>query len=323
MSKGRRIAIVVTLAGVAAAVYLFPALVYVPLGLLRQESFFRGKPTNYWIRALKKEGFMGHAPPTGDIGVTLREGGSEAVGVLCDIAQNSDEGLRLDALMTLKLIGPEAYAAAPLLAKTIKKEKDAARFLTASQSLAKANHKMAIATLIEVLRDRGNRGGRAWALAVLLELAPDCQQALPALREMLTDPDPTLRVQAVLVLWRMKQPSEPLVLILCDAACTQPTAVGCQALSVLGEMGTDAMPALPTLLWLLARPNLADVGPRWGPPHAAAIVRVLGSLGPQAADAISSLKPLLKSQNNLLFREVAQTLAKIEPPANNDLPNKN
>ena len=49
------------------------------LGLVRHEAFFAGKPTNYWIHALKQEPFMGEGPPAGDIGKILREGGSAAV----------------------------------------------------------------------------------------------------------------------------------------------------------------------------------------------------------------------------------------------------
>jgi HEAT repeat protein len=288
----------------------------VPCGWIRQEAFCRGKPTSYWIRALKKESFLGRSPPAGDVGMALLEGGPEAVGVLCEIAQNSDEGVRLDALIALNLMGSESRAAAPMLAKTIRNEKDSARFIIASRCLAKADHELAMATFTEVLRDRVNGSGRPWTLAVLLELAPDCQGMLPALRETLADPDPKLRVQAAAVLWRLREPADHLVLVLCEAACAERAPAGCQALAVLVEMGANAKSALPCLLKILARPNLAAVGPRWGSPHAAAIVRALGSLGPEAASAVPSLRHLLKNGNMLLDAEVTQALAKIESPAN-------
>ena len=57
---------------VLAAAWRFPATIYVPLGMIRHEAFFEGKPTSYWARAFKKEPFLGQALATGDTGKTLR-----------------------------------------------------------------------------------------------------------------------------------------------------------------------------------------------------------------------------------------------------------
>jgi HEAT repeat protein len=298
-----------------AAALAFPAAVYVSMGLVRREAFFAGKPTNYWVRALKREGFMGHQPPAGDIGKTLREGGPAAVPVLCELADNPDANIRYEAMLGLSLIGSEAEAATPVLTATIKKEMNSARFLVASEALAKANPVAAAETLSAVLRDK-HAVGRAWALAVLLKLAPGGRDTLPALREILQDPDedPRLRVEAIHVLWRLKQPAEPLVAALCAILDAGKDDAGVQALEILAEMETAAKAAVPTLLKLLDKPTLATTGRAWGRPHRQAVIRTLGKIGPEANAAVPALIAILKS-NNDLRKEVVAALAQMGPPA--------
>ena len=308
---------ILVVAGVVALAVAFPATVYVPLGLLRHEAFFAGKPTSYWTRALKGERFLGHAPPAGDIGKTLRDGGPAAVPVLCEIATSPDESLRSEALISLRLIGPEARAATPVLAATIQKETDSSRFQTASEALAKVDLVAATETLSAVVRDKGDTGRRAWALTELEKLAPHCEGALPVLNELLKSPDEgaVLRVQAIRVLWHLKQPAEPLVAALCAEANDRKSPAGVQALEALGDMGPAAKPAVPTLLELLQNPQLASTGRRWGPAHRAAVIRTLGQIGPEAEAAVPALLTLVNIDDFFLRREVALALARMGPSA--------
>jgi HEAT repeat protein len=310
---------VVVAAGCVAAALAFPATVYVPLGLLRHEAFFAGKPTNYWGRALRQQDFMGHAPPAGDTGKVLAAGGAAAVPVLCQLAENPDGNVRMQALLALSVIGPEAGAAAPVLAKIIKTEDNSARFLAAGEALARADPAAAAETLSAVLRDKENLGGRAWALAALLKLAPECQGTLPAVAELLHDPDARLRVEAAHVLWRMKQPAGPVVEALCAEANADEAAGGVQALIVLREMGPAAGPAVPALLKILQRPALPDDGKQWGPPHRLAVLRCLQEIGPGAA-AAPALADLLKSGSPTVRAEAARTLGRMGPQAKPALP---
>src|SRR5438552_9511767 len=128
--------IVVVIVGLLALAWLFPTTVYVPVGFVKGEATFDGKPTDYWVDALKQEGFLGRKPPAGDAGKTLRQGGSAAVPVLCEIAQGPDNNLRLAALNALSLMGPEAKAAKPMLQATVQSENDRSRFCLASDALA-------------------------------------------------------------------------------------------------------------------------------------------------------------------------------------------
>jgi HEAT repeat protein len=309
-----------TLIGIAVCVALllvFPAAVYVPLGLLRHEAFFDGKPTNYWVRAFKQEGFLGHAPPGGDVGKTLREGGAAAVPVLSEMAARPDENLRSEALRVLSLIGPEAKDAAPLLAQTMKTEDNSSRFMLASEALAKVDPAIAAETLGEVLRDKTNEGRRSWALTELLKLAPQGREAVPVLKDLVNDPqeDALLRVQALRMLWRLNQPAEPLLAALSEVVTADSNPAAVQALEVLGEMGPAAKPSLPMLLKRLEDPNLPPTGRHWGPPHRVAIIHALGMIGPEAREAVPTLNAYLKNDNEVVRREAALALAHINPQA--------
>jgi HEAT repeat protein len=309
------ILIVITCA--VALAWRFPATIYKPLGLLRHEAFFDGKPTTYWVRALKQEGFLGHPPPEGDVGKTLREGGSAAVPVLREIAASPDESLRAEALRALALIGPEAKDATAMLTETIKNEDNSSRFMLASEALAKVDPSAAAETLSAVLRDKTNEGRRSWALTELLKIAPQGKEAIPVLEEMWHNPqeEVVLRVQAIRVLWHLKQPAEPLAAALVEVISSPQNPAGVQALDALGEMGPDAKPALPALLKLLTDPTIPAVGRHWGPPHRAATIRAAGKIGPEARTALPALFAILQSDDYVLRTEVAWALTHIGRPA--------
>ncbi len=172
-----------------------------------------------------------------------------------------------------------------------------------------------------MLSDKQDPGRRAWALTELSKLAPNGREALPVLNGLLHDPDEDarLRVQTIRVLWRLNEPTEPLVSSLCDFLNADASPVGVQALEVLGEMGPAARLALPTLLKLLEKPTLPLVGRRWGPPHRAAVIRTLGEIGPEARAAVPALIATLNKDNYFLRNEVAVALASMGPSAKETL----
>ncbi len=317
MRKRWLIGIVILIAGCLALAWTFPATIYVPLGLVRREAFFDGKPTNYWIRGLQQEGFLGHAPPGGDHGQKLRDGGAAAVPVLCEIAENPDDNLRMEALNALALMGPPAKAAEPVLSAALKNEQDSTHFLLASEALGKVDPAAAAQQLSAIALDAAAGSRRAWALAALLNLAPKGQEAVPLLEQLLHDDQQNehLRVMAANVLWRMKQPAELLVAALCALASAKDSSAGAEALTILGEMGPAAKSAVPALVKLLQRPSLPQTGQRWGPPHRHAVVLALGQIGPEARAAVPALIASLKSGNSGIRTEVALALAHIDGSA--------
>jgi HEAT repeat protein len=321
MWKRWLLGIVIVLTCVLAVAWAFPATIYVPLGTLRREAFFDGKPTNYWVRALKQEGFLGHAPPGGDIGKTLREGGAASVPVLREMAGNPDESVRSEALRVLTFLGVEAKPATPELAATMKQEDNSSRFMLATEALAKADPAAAAETLGAVLRDKTNDSRRAWALAELLKLAPRGQEALPPLKDIFNDPKENvlLRVQAILMLWRLQEPAEPLLQALVEVVTANRSPAAVQALDVIGEMGPAAKPTLPTLLKLLEDPSVPLTGPHWGPPHRVAVIHAVGLIGPEARGAVPTLLASLKTTNYVIRTEVALALANMGPSAKDAL----
>jgi HEAT repeat protein len=311
-----------------ALAWFFPASVYLPVGFVKGEATFEGKPTDYWAHALKKEGFLGQAPAPGDAGKTLRQGGAAAVPVLCELAQGPDDLLRTEALSALSLMGKEAKGAVPVLQNTLKTEKNSSRFLLAGRTLANVDGAAAGEALSAVLREKDpDFSRRAWAFTALLNMAPQGQEALPVLKDIVQDvtEDPVLRVQAIDVLWHMGQPADPLVPPLCEMLAAPKSTVGVQALMVLGEMGASAKSAVPTLLKVLERPDLPLTGKRWGAPHRTAIYRTLGQIGPDASEALPVLLGSfngesyfigkLERSNYYIRTEVGLALAHMGPAA--------
>jgi HEAT repeat protein len=308
------ILVLLVIGGAVVVVLVHPATLYVSLGMVKQEPFFEGKPASYWARALKHEPYLGEAAPEFDVGKTLRQGGSAAIPVLCEIAQSADGNLRSEALVTLSLMGPEAKGARSVLETTLRQEKNPTRFMIASETLAQLDQADAVAVLDEVIQDPSDLGRRSWALQSLLKLGPEAKGALPALQQLFVDSqlDPVLRVQVIEVLWALKQPPEPLAAALVALATAPKSSVGVEALTVLEKIGPAAKSAVPALLELFSRPNLKLEGARWGPPHRNAVITALGSIGSGARAAVPALMASLKSGMPIAVRvEIAAALAQI------------
>jgi HEAT repeat protein len=282
--------------------WLFPAAIYQSIGLVKGEATFDGKPTDYWVHALKKEGFLGGSPPSGDAGKTLRLGGADAVPVLCEIAQGPDDDLRSQALMALNLMGAEAKGAKPVLDAMLRTETNISRFEILAKALGNVDPSAAGEALGAVLREKPDHQfiRQQCACTVLIELAPQGQEAVPALKEVVDDTsqNPFLRAMAIDVLWRMKQPADPLIQTLLGFVKDEKSKGGMQALMVLGDMGPSAKSALPTLLEVLDRPNLPLAGAemsRLGPANRTMIYRAIGLIGPDASAAIPRLLGTIES----------------------------
>jgi HEAT repeat protein len=327
MRKRWPFVLVIIIVVLIAVAWLFPTTVYLPVGLVKGEAMFDGKPTDYWVHALKKEGFLGGSPPPGDAGKTLRDGGAAAVPVLCEIAQCSDNNLRLQALTALELMGLEAKAAKPILEAIVKTDPDSSLMTAAARTLGNVDPSAAGEALAAVLREKpeGTFLRQRFACAVLISLAPQGQEAVPAAQAIVDDQQqkPQLQVQAIDVLWRMKQPAEPLLQILCSHVKDPKSPVGVPSLEVLGAMGPIAKSAVPTLIEVLGRTDLPLTGRRDGPANRAQIYRTIGMIGPNASLAIPQILSTIQSQayfdrrhvrdNYNLRTEVALALVRMGP----------
>jgi HEAT repeat protein len=328
MRKRWLLIIFVVIVGLLALAWLFPTTVYVPVGFVKGEATFDGKPTDYWVDALNQEGFLGRRPPAGDAGKTLRQGGAAAVPVLCELAQSPDGNIRKQALNALALMGAEAKAAKPMLEATLKTDANRTRFFLASEALTNIDAAAAAEAMCAILRDSQEPMNRKIdALAALHRMAPQGQEAVPTLNDIWRDPkqDPELRVEAIDVLWHMKQPPEPLIPALREMVSAKDTPVGVQALLVLGGMGPVAKSVVPTLLKVLDRPDLPLTGRRFGPPNHWIIYQTIGLIGPDASAAIPKLLGFFQGENyfkhsryganHSLRVQVALALANMGPAA--------
>src|SRR5437867_5222939 len=176
------------LAGVGAvtcaAVLLDPTCVL--LGLLRNESFYRGRPTTYWGRALRDE------DPTVQVETrkVLKEGGAAAVPVLVELLRegrgsgSAAAEERWTAATLLGQIGPEARAAVPALIEALKDPDPHVRSVAVS-ALSEVDPKArdAIPALVELLKtDEPMR-----AIQALARFGPEAREAVPVLTGLLKD----------------------------------------------------------------------------------------------------------------------------------------
>src|SRR5438105_237259 len=92
-TMARHVQAVLTRSLVAGTVWVCLARRTQVIGWLRHEATYQGKPTSYWTRAMQAG--------TEDVGKSLREGGSEAVPVLCEMLRDPDENVRRQVLLTL------------------------------------------------------------------------------------------------------------------------------------------------------------------------------------------------------------------------------
>jgi HEAT repeat protein len=231
--------------------------------------------------------------------------------------QDPDRNVRRQAMLALFYIGAEAKPAAPILAEMMISEENSVMLMAASAALAKADPELECETLAVVLRNPTNRDCRACALAVLLDSAAQCQAILPAVQELFQEPDIGLRIDAIRVLERMRQPPEPLAAALCAILNTdQVENVGVQAIEALGELGAAAKPGVPLLVKILKDPSTRTSGRNFGPPHLPGVIIALGRIGPDASPSIPALESLLvKAKNEELRRHILEALSRIGAPA--------
>src|SRR5437879_5616960 len=141
---------------------------YLLIGLLQNEAFYDGKPTGYWVSALKKRGYFGSEGPPRDVGNILSKAGAAAVPVLVDMLQEEDDEVRVNALLALLAMKPgEAAAAVSALENTLINEQAEFHLQLASRALFKADEEAAIRAFIGVLERGRTAKNRILAAAAL------------------------------------------------------------------------------------------------------------------------------------------------------------
>ena len=179
------------------------------------------------------------------------------------------------ALTQLKQLGPAAVEAVPTLIEVLDQGEDAYRS-SAAMALAAIGPaaREAIPALLRALAsdDRYTYGSSAYALGMM---GPAARAAIPDLRKALGDPDPRLRLQAAVALWRI------------DAAYTADSVQGLTQL-------LEHLPPEIEQTWIY-------------------IVKTLGEIGPPAQSAVPALRQFLRERQDPRPVAVAHALWRIDP----------
>jgi HEAT repeat protein len=144
--------------------------------------------------------------------------------------------------------------------------------------------------------------------ALLLRLGPVAKFAIPALHEALMDSSGYVRMKAAEALWHVERtPPRVLLPVLVDGLRDKAAPVRINALVVLGQMGSAAKPAVPSIARTLKDDDM-DVRME--------AVLTLSELGPAARETVPDLLAVLKDDElRLLEPLVSVALGNIGRPA--------
>jgi HEAT repeat protein len=200
MMKKRRILWVAS--GLVAFLIAAAPVAYYLLIKASGEHFYRLRPTSYWAGQMRRwqQGYSTWTVPwvdkvlviVGTKGPTDRpaimEAGSAAIPVLLDLLDSEESGVRAMAcaLLTYSSVVPEDLAAATLARALQARASDVRLCVLETLPLENPQAKEAVPALIQVLNDPNCRV-RQMAIEVLAPFGPEAQQAIPALRVCLSD----------------------------------------------------------------------------------------------------------------------------------------
>jgi hypothetical protein len=250
MKKRILLCLTASLAVVTVLVLRQPTPRTVLLGLLRDESFYKGRPTSYWSGAIKSWAANFYALPPAPLppaptwygrlravlaGLTAADdalpgagGDPKAIPVLIELLRDKDAVVREWAAGNLAMM-PSNPEAAHTFATNLPK---------------------AVPALIEVLRDE-DRGVRQRAAECVRMWAPamgtKAQAALPILTDLLRDDAPGVRWEAVAALAEIEPRAEVTVPLLLPLMADEDVFVRRRVASLFGYMGVPARGAVPAL----------------------------------------------------------------------------
>jgi HEAT repeat protein len=322
----------------------FPTSHYLLIGLLQNEAFYDGKPTGYWVSALKKRGYFGSEGPPRDVGNILSKAGAAAVPVLVDMLQEEDDEVRVQTLLALSAMKPgEAAAAMSALERTLINEKTEFHVHLACWALIKANEEAAIRAFIGMLEHGRTARSRGLAATVLGTLGQRARAAVEALRVALEDEDLWVRVGAARALWQIEgqvntkllltlaQGEEPgyglrmaewkdlgpegqaAVAGLLQALQSPDETIRLCASIALGHMGQSIL-AKEAVWALAARLKDGSIAVRRAAAYA------LGKMGPKAGEAVPALIETLQDMDTDTRLAAASALGDIGPAASTAVP---
>lgn len=186
--------------------------------------------------------------------IIVRRAGAQLLGMLGSKAGSAvaaltehleeDEDVAKEAAWALGEIGPAAQPALLPLIRSLRREAIASWVGVASVSQIGAAREQDVPELIELVRHR-DPVVQMGAVTALENTGPAAVLAVPALKEMLNSPDEAFRTSSAFALWRITSNVDTTLLILVKALSSADWTERIFAVSALGKMGPDALPARP------------------------------------------------------------------------------
>ena len=234
----------------------------------------------------------------------------DAIPELIQLLKSQNSSVRLQAISALGQMGETAKEAIPALIPILADRADMARTAaaTALSRIDPGKTKQAVASLLDDLRL--GSVNRSTVMSALGNMRTDAREAIPRLRDTLSDADPFLRLAAGEAL-RQIDPNEapsiiPVYLDLLDRRDI-PLPWRPHLVRWLGEMGLAALPVVPGLIELLKHRDRKT--------QLAAAEGLLRIDEKQTATVVSFLTDYLKRKDYWDREQAAEMLGKLGPAA--------
>jgi HEAT repeat protein len=211
-----------------------------------------------------------------DLVLALVCAGGEAVPGLIRVLQSGSDAAQRDAAWALAGIGPDAAAAVPALAINLETEDH--DLLQAVHGALESIGLAALPVLIERL------GRQADARDLLASVCEEVgKPAVPMLAQLLASEDEAVRAAAAFAIRRVGRNAVDALRPLLDALRSDAFGNRSDLVMAVGEMGTGAAPAVPTLVQLLEQRAVAN----------RCLAEALGKIGEAAREAVPALTRVL------------------------------
>jgi HEAT repeat protein len=256
----------------------------------------------------------------------------EAITALAEARKDPEVTVRRSVVRSLDALRPAPGTIPALIAALDDPDEETARLAGAALKKARIT-KEDIAALGNML-SQGEANGRASAAAFLAALGPDARAAKASLIKALKDQDKRVRKHAATALGSLKADAWEVSTKLAALLTDEDRGVRKSAIAALGQLGPDAGAATPQLFHALHDDQLHEeisralvkIGKKAVPTLVEKLsvkqdsvkieaCRLLGEIGPDAADAIEPLSALAQDKKNQLprvWKAAGEALKKIE-----------